>query len=401
MKTKIEIKHKDTGEVLYSAKMNNNSIKKTLKKAIEKGIDLSYADLKNADLSYLEIRDATFVGADFTDANLSKTAFHNVKMGDVNFTGTCLNHVHFSSCSIEKAQFNKVQMYCVEMTNTYASGTRYNEACLSKCLIQDTVLSNSYFIKTTILTSSFECSNFDNSYFNEVKMESTIIDNSYLLHSNFELCDLSNTRISGLLSLVYFAGCKGLWTDFSCANLCKARFLRCEMIGAHFCDTIMKYVSMHDCNLTNGLFERANIYCGEIIDCDLTKSTIENASLVGATIYNSDPNLVKFIPMACPSDGEFIGWKKVKNYLIQLLIPAYAKRLSAGTRKCRCDKAIVLDITDLNEVRHYKSILNEKWDTTPYQVGKEVIPDWYDENRWNECSHGIHFFINKEDAINY
>ena len=22
-------------------------------------------------------------------------------------------------------------------------------------------------------------------------------------------------------------------------------------------------------------------------------------------------------------------------------------------------------------------------------------------NRWNECSHGIHFFINKQEAINY
>lgn len=23
------------------------------------------------------------------------------------------------------------------------------------------------------------------------------------------------------------------------------------------------------------------------------------------------------------------------------------------------------------------------------------------KNRWNECSHGIHFFINKDEAINY
>ena len=36
-----------------------------------------------------------------------------------------------------------------------------------------------------------------------------------------------------------------------------------------------------------------------------------------------------------------------------------------------------------------------------YKVGEIVYPDSFDEDRWNECSHGIHFFVNKQDAINY
>ena len=36
-----------------------------------------------------------------------------------------------------------------------------------------------------------------------------------------------------------------------------------------------------------------------------------------------------------------------------------------------------------------------------YVVGEMVYPDSFDENRWNECSHGIHFFINKQNAIDY
>ena len=47
-------------------------------------------------------------------------------------------------------------------------------------------------------------------------------------------------------------------------------------------------------------------------------------------------------------------------------------------------------------------IVNHKYGhDTVYEVGKEVLPDSWDDNRWNECSHGIHFFITKQEAINY
>ena len=36
---------------------------------------------------------------------------------------------------------------------------------------------------------------------------------------------------------------------------------------------------------------------------------------------------------------------------------------------------------------------------TLYKVGEMVYPDSFNEDRWNECSNGIHFFINKQDAI--
>ena len=33
-----------------------------------------------------------------------------------------------------------------------------------------------------------------------------------------------------------------------------------------------------------------------------------------------------------------------------------------------------------------------------YEIFSNV---YFDENRWNECSHGIHFFIDKQEAISY
>ena len=139
------------------------------------------------------------------------------------------------------------------------------------------------------------------------------------------------------------------------------------------------------------------------------KDTIVEAIKQGADLRSADlrsANLrsanLRFIPINCPSDGAFVGWKKVQDKLIKLLIPEDAKRCSATTYKCRCDKAQVLAITSLDEESSFDSVTNVAY--TPnieYKVGEMVYPDKFDEDRWNECSNGIHFFINKQDAINY
>lgn len=69
--------------------------------------------------------------------------------------------------------------------------------------------------------------------------------------------------------------------------------------------------------------------------------------------------------------------------------------------KCRCNKAKVLAITSLDGVEQYDSVLNTNYTDTEYKVGEMVYPDKFDDDRWIECSNGIHFFINKQDAINY
>ena len=129
------------------------------------------------------------------------------------------------------------------------------------------------------------------------------------------------------------------------------------------------------------------------------KDTLLEAIKQGADLRSAD---LGFIPINCPSDGAFVGWKKVQDKLIKLLIPEDAKRCSATTYKCRCDKAQVLAITSLNEKLSFDSVTNVCY--TPnieYKVGEMVYPDKFDEDRWNECSNGIHFFINKQDAIDY
>ena len=145
-----------------------------------------------------------------------------------------------------------------------------------------------------------------------------------------------------------------------------------------------------------------------IFEYEKENNTIKDAVLealrVGADLSNADLSNAKevpYIPIACPTDGAFIGWKKVSFKLVKLEIPEDALRCSATSTKCRCSKAKVLAITEYDGSDPINAILNTNMVETWYKVGEMVYPDSFDEDRWNECSHGIHFFINKEEAINY
>ena len=148
-------------------------------------------------------------------------------------------------------------------------------------------------------------------------------------------------------------------------------------------------------NLYGANLYRANLYRANLNGANLNRANLDRANLDGATN-------IPFIPFACPSDGAFIGWKKVGNCLVILEIPEDARRCSCTSQKCRCDKAKVLGITNLDTNESVSEIKNTSYSpAVTYVVGEMVYPDSFDENRWNECSHGIHFFINKQDAINY
>ena len=156
-------------------------------------------------------------------------------------------------------------------------------------------------------------------------------------------------------------------------------------------DTLVEGVK-HDANLCG-----ANLFGAHLFD----------ANLFGAHLRGAKN--IPFIPYSCPSDGPFIGWKKITSYkeaykghyLVKLEIPEDARRCSATSFKCRCDRANVLEITRIEDGESVDIITNTNYGECVYKVGEMVIPDGFNEDRWQECSNGIHFFINKQQAIDY
>ena len=140
---------------------------------------------------------------------------------------------------------------------------------------------------------------------------------------------------------------------------------------------------------------------------DLRGANLSNADLSGADLRYADLKGVKFneytsfLNLQCPEEGSFIGFKKcTDNSIVKLKILKDAKRSSATTRKCRASKAKVLEILDENgnEISQTFSCHDDNF---IYKVGETVSVDDFDEDRWNECATGIHFFITKQEAINY
>lgn len=151
--------------------------------------------------------------------------------------------------------------------------------------------------------------------------------------------------------------------------------------------------------------ERANLRGANLRGVNLCGADLRGANLRGADLRGADLRGAKnipFIPLVCPEKGSFTAFKKCGSYIIELLIPQDAKRCSATTRKCRSSYAKVVAITNMDgsqaEVDH---VTNCDYAPIEYKIGEYVYPDSYDDDRWNECSHGIHFFINRQEAVEY
>ena len=136
---------------------------------------------------------------------------------------------------------------------------------------------------------------------------------------------------------------------------------------------------------------------------DLGGANLGNAKLGGANLggANANENTSMFFSQ-CPTEGSFIAWKKAGGKIIKLEVCEDAKRSSGTSLKCRCSKAKVLEIQELNgEKSGLKSIASNYDSCFLYNVGEIVeVPDFNDD-RWNECASGLHFFIDRNMAVAY
>ena len=183
-------------------------------------------------------------------------------------------------------------------------------------------------------------------------------------------------------------------------NTVKDTLIEAVKSGADLRDAYLRCADLRGAYLCGADLLGADLRGADLRDADLRDADLRGAYLCGADLR--DAEIVPFIPISCPSDGAFIGWKKVREYLVKLEIPEDARRCSATGTKCRCDKALVVEIRRISNGEQIDAITNTSYEPSiTYKVGEMVFPDSFDENRWNECSHGIHFFINKQEAINY
>ena len=137
--------------------------------------------------------------------------------------------------------------------------------------------------------------------------------------------------------------------DLRDANLAYADLRNANLREANLCRAFCCYANMRKADLRNADFREANLFVAVLREANLFGANLKNATIIHAGI-SKDAKIDYSI--ACPETGSFIGYKKAVSgkivKIIKLQICEDAKRSSATTKKCRCSKALVLAIENID-----------------------------------------------------
>lgn len=198
------------------------------------------------------------------------------------------------------------------------------------------------------------------------------------------------------------------FADLRNANLSNANLSCADLVGVNLRHTNLSYTNLRYANLsyTNLSFSDlsySSLKNTNLNHADLRGTKLGGADLIGAILCGNETNeITSFFDLQCPEEGSFIGYKKADGKIVVLQITEDSKRSSATTRKCRCSKAKVLRIEDTEgNILDVKSVRSNYDENFVYTVGGIVEVKDFDNDRWNECSTGIHFFMTKQEAVNH
>ena len=163
-----------------------------------------------------------------------------------------------------------------------------------------------------------------------------------------------------------------------------------------------------------------NKYINCTFDFDFSKTNHVSVEYDSYLMNCMREYLDKVLPSKVPAEGGFTAYKVLKSknmydkvnyvyiqkrYIAELFIPAHAKRSSAGNDKCRASEAFVVSIVDLANGEYVDKVCHECFSIlgkdTDYIVGETVHANGWNPNRFEECTSGIHFFMEKEAALSF
>lgn len=218
-------------------------------------------------------------------------------------------------------------------------------------------------------------------------------------HTGNERLDLTHIRVRNAdLSGWDLSNADFDWADFDHVNFDNASFENSIVSNTFFPGCTLRNVNFKNADLSNALLRFCDLSGSDISGANLHCAVLEDAKLDNIKSNES----TKFFRLYCPEKGAFLGYKKCFNdRLVQLLIPADAKRTSATRNSCRCSKAKVLTIKSFD----YSESFTEAWSLVDpefvYRVGEYVEVKDFNEDRWMDSTTGIHFWLTREEALAY
>jgi hypothetical protein len=194
----------------------------------------------------------------------------------------------------------------------------------------------------------------------------------------------------------------GIRAYLSGADLRSADLRSADLNGAYLIGAYLNGAYLIGADLRGADLSGADLRSADLSGAYLSGAYLIGADLRGAYLIGAEniPEYVFAVTGILP-DGAFIGWKKCNRGIIaKLEIPAKAKRSNATGRKCRAEYVKVLALYQESKELPANTVAYtaRHGSKTAYQKGKITKCNKFDEDRWQECSGGIHFFITRYEA---
>ena len=173
----------------------------------------------------------------------------------------------------------------------------------------------------------------------------------------------------------------------------RARLIECGIDAAKLPEQLQYRIDLQGANLQGAKLQDAKLQDAKLKGAKLQGADLQGANLQYANLQDIKTNYITIGTHPAPQ-GDLIGWGKKSGAIVKLLIPADAPRSCATTRKHRAAWVNVLEIDgDVTRLEH-----STEYGDVVYEAGEITHADSWDEDRWQECSHGIHFFLTREEA---
>jgi len=176
--------------------------------------------------------------------------------------------------------------------------------------------------------------------------------------------------------------------DLSDADLRRADLWNADLQGADLREVNLREANLRWAGLSDAHLQHADLRWADLRGADLWNATLWDATL---PVYER-----------LPETGDFTAYKGCRGHVVKVRVPAGVERVSALTGpKCRAEVVEVVEVLDAEGNECDATEASSWYDDgeTVYREGKRVEPDDWDDDIRVECTHGIHIYPTKREAV--
>jgi hypothetical protein len=180
------------------------------------------------------------------------------------------------------------------------------------------------------------------------------------------------------------------FADLKGADLRSADLIGADLSSADLRGVDLRGVDLIGVDLSSADLRGADLRSADLRSADLRSADLRDADLIGADLRGADLEDAILPHFQIPQEGSLIVWGKKNGTLVKMSVPPSARRTATPVgRKCRAEFVFVIE---------GEAVVSRGDHKTHYIPGKLTYPDAYDADIRVECTHGIHFFLTKEEA---